>query len=268
MACKAVILAAGKGARLSPLTPFIPKEMLPVAGFPVIHHVLAEASRCGVKDALVVLSDGKDTIKRYLTETVFPKGDAALLISEKREKLLSSVRISFAVQKELLGTAHAINLAKDFAATDPLLVMYPDDVLSFGDAANVPLASARLFEVASDTGCSVLLAGEIPGVESSQYGVLELSGGGDVRQVTALCEKPAHYDKSTAFVMIGRMVLSPRLLRSLERHPFTDRDGVIPALTEEAKQGKLLAVIHRGLRFDLGSHRGYENILKHTLIGR
>ncbi len=268
MHCKAVILAAGRGARLNPLTPFIPKEMLPVGGFPAIHHVVLEAARCGVNDVMVVLSDGKDAVKRYLTEIVCPKGEAASRLSAARDKLLSSVRISFAMQKELLGTAHAISLARAYAGEYPLVVMYPDDVLTLADHADGSFATARLMIAARQTGCSVVLAEEIPGESASQYGVLELSGKGNVRRVTALSEKPAHYLKPTAYVMIGRMVLMPRVISSIEEHPFTDKDGVIPALSEEADRGKLLAVIHRGVRFDLGSHQGYENILRQTLIGR
>ena len=64
MPVKAVILAAGTGARLCPLTPFIPKEMLPIGGFPAIHHVLVEVLSAGVNEVMIVLSDGKQQRKR------------------------------------------------------------------------------------------------------------------------------------------------------------------------------------------------------------
>ena len=62
---KAVIPAAGFGTRFLPLTKSMPKEMLPVLNKPVIHYVVEEAVRSGIKDILIITAAGKRAIEDY-----------------------------------------------------------------------------------------------------------------------------------------------------------------------------------------------------------
>lgn len=262
MPAKAVILAAGMGTRLCPLTPFVPKEMLPVGGFPAIHYVLSELVFAGVKDVAVVLSEDKRAIRDYLTARVFPKGEEARRLAEEREKVLSALRITFLKQKKPLGTAHAIGLAKRFAKGGSLLVVYPDDLI---EVRSQPMCVREMIDLSEATGDSVVLAAEVPGSNASQYGVLDVSIKDNRRIVTAIREKPKGYEKPTAFVMLGRMVLTPRALARISHHRFTDAEGIVPTLAEEAAEGRLLAVLHQGVRYDVGSHEGYISLLRDTL---
>ena len=264
MPAKAVVLAAGRGARLSPITPFIPKEMLPVKGFPAIHHVLFEVLSAGVKDVLIVLSEGKDVIRRYLTEPIHPKGWEALAFSAERERLLAALHIEFALQKPLLGTAHAIGLASGFAGDDPLLVVYPDDFLVIPQNSPEKNPSFLLLEANRQTGSSAVLTTEVAGSEAHKYGVIQLERRDGRPYVAAIREKPQNYKESTAQVMIGRMVLTPRVVRSIPSYPLTDEEGIIPLLSEEAENGNLRAVLHRGARYDIGSHQGYLSLCSQT----
>ena len=263
MCPKAVILAAGRGARLCPLTPFIPKEMLPVDGFPALHYVLNEIVDAGVTDVMIVLSEGKETIREYLTRRISPKGCEASRFSEERERVLSLLRFTFVMQRELLGTAHAISLAKDFMGKDPLLVVYPDDLLydphkhrSSGDP------SRRLLECYRRTGDSVLLGAEIPGALASMYGVLTLRRREASYVVTDIVEKPLDYASDRAHVLVGRMVITPRLMESIPRYRLNDGEGIIPALLGEARASRLSAEVYQGARYDLGSHEGYGILLR------
>ncbi len=264
MPAKAVILAAGMGTRLCPLTPFIPKEMLPVDGFPVIHHVLSELVSVGVKEVAVVLSKGKRSVREYLTARTSPKGEAARRLAEERERVLSALRITFLDQKRLLGTAHAIGLAREFAEGGPLLAVYPDDLLEVRGRPTCGCAR-DMIALSEATGNSVLLAAEVDGSKASQYGVLDVFSEKDRDVVTAIREKPRDYTKPTALVMIGRMVLTPHALRRISKHRFTDQEGIVPTLAEEASEGHLLAVVHHGARYDVGSHEGYMSLLRDSL---
>jgi len=266
MTAKAVVLAAGRGTRLCPLTPFLPKEMLPVEGLPVIHHVLKELVSIGITEVMIILSEGKDLIRDYLTGMVSPKGRDAELLSDERARILSSLKIFFAKQEELLGTAHAIGIAASFMGEDPLLVVYPDDLLYDPVDRSISADSTRkLWEICRNTGKSVLMAVEIPGSTASQYGVMRLHARERDIVVTSIVEKPKDYMERLAYALIGRMVITPEIMRSIPKHRMSDGEGIIPVLSEAAANGRLLAVIHKGARYDLGSHRGYHYLLRDLL---
>ena len=67
---KAVIPAAGLGTRLLPFSKAVPKEMLPIAGKPVIQHVLEEAAASGIETVILVISRGKDLLARHFQPDV------------------------------------------------------------------------------------------------------------------------------------------------------------------------------------------------------
>lgn len=87
---KGVIIAAGEGKRLKPLTHTRPKCMIPVAGKPILHHVIQLLKEAGVRDLVIVVN--------YLKEKIMDEfGDGRKL----------GVRIEYAEQKEMRGTADA-----------------------------------------------------------------------------------------------------------------------------------------------------------------
>jgi len=60
---RSLIIAAGRGSRLSPLSPDLPKTLLPIAGRPIIEHILFQLGRAGVKEAVVITGFGRDAIE-------------------------------------------------------------------------------------------------------------------------------------------------------------------------------------------------------------
>ena len=62
---KAVILAAGQGTRMRPLTDDTPKVMLTIANKPILEHIIVAASKAGIKDFLIVTGYRKDLIKSH-----------------------------------------------------------------------------------------------------------------------------------------------------------------------------------------------------------
>lgn len=263
MVAKAVILAAGKGTRLCPLTPFIPKEMLPVDGFPCVHHVLKEMVSAGITEVMIVLSEEKESIRKYMTESIEPKGEDAVRYATERDRILSSLRITYAYQPTLRGTADAIRLAASFMGDDPLLVVYPDDFpfdVARGEIDRQP--SLDLMRICRETGDSVVLSAEVSGRDASKYGVLDLRAREDGYHVSDIVEKPVNYDRERAHVLIGRMVITPRLMATIPRYRLSDGEGIVPMLREEAKGGRLRASLFCGKRYDLGSHAGYLALLR------
>ncbi len=96
---KAIILAAGRGVRLQPLTDFTPKSMLPVCNRPLLDHIMDLLREHGVDDFAVVVGHGEEIVRDHL------KDDATFFRDEK-----------------ISGTASALYAARDFIDEDFLLV--------------------------------------------------------------------------------------------------------------------------------------------------
>jgi len=112
---KAVILAAGEGNRMRPLTATRPKVMLPIANKPIMEHLLIEARGAGVKEFILIVGYCDQQVRDY-----FGKG----------ERL--GVDISYCEQRKQLGTADALKLVES-RLDDNFLVMNGDVVVKRND---------------------------------------------------------------------------------------------------------------------------------------
>ncbi len=155
---KAVILAAGDGKRLRPLTETRPKAMLPVAGRPILHHLIDEAGKAGITEAVVVVRHMKERIIEYFT-----KNDCGM-------------KLKFVEQGAENGTGAALLAARD--GIDDTFVALAGDI--------VTEASVIRDVVAAHDGGITLALKKVP--NPHEYGVVELSGG----RVSLFEEKPKH----------------------------------------------------------------------------
>lgn len=113
---KGLVLAGGQGTRLRPLTYTRPKSMVPVANRPLIRHVIKDLASADITDIGVVLGNhGGDAIKSYL-------GDGSEF----------GVDITYIVQGNPLGIAHAIACAEKFVEQEPFIVYLSDNLLGNG----------------------------------------------------------------------------------------------------------------------------------------
>ena len=122
---EAVVMAAGEGRRLRPLTERWPKPVLPIDGRPVIATLLRELAAAGVERATVVVGHLAEQIERLVGEPgAFP------------------LEVRFAAQPEPLGSADAVVRALDADARPPLLIAAADTVFVPGDVARLARAFA------------------------------------------------------------------------------------------------------------------------------
>jgi UDP-N-acetylglucosamine diphosphorylase/glucosamine-1-phosphate N-acetyltransferase len=110
---KAVILAAGEGKRLRPITSTRPKTMIPLAGRPYLAHTISGLKEVGIKHIILVVGYKENLIKDYF----------------KNYHKRFNIKIEFITQKNYLGTAHATGYAKEFIDKEPFLLMYGDIVV-------------------------------------------------------------------------------------------------------------------------------------------
>jgi len=112
---KSIILCAGKGTRLRPLTHTSAKHLIPIANKPVLFYAIEAIRDCGIKDIGIIIGETGEDIK-----------------NELREGSKWGVNISYIEQKEALGLAHAVSVAKDFLGEEKFLMYLGDNLLKNG----------------------------------------------------------------------------------------------------------------------------------------
>ena len=145
---KCVILAAGEGKRMHPLTYTRPKIMLPIANKPIIEWNLLNAKKAGLDEFLFVIGYKSEMVREY-----FQDG--------KKWK----VNIEYVNQGQALGTAHAIGMVEKFV--DECIVLCGDTIFGSNDIKNVAKKGTRmgLFEVE----------------HAAEYGIVETEGSSVVK---------------------------------------------------------------------------------------
>jgi len=187
MVPKGLVLAAGKGTRLRPLTFTRPKHLLPVANRPAIFYVLDYLAQAGVGEVGVVVSpQSGEAIRRALGEGA-PWG----------------LRLSYVVQEEPKGLAHAVACARPFLGDDPFLVLLGDNLLQGGVAD----ALEGWQEGEAD---ALALVKEV--ADPRRFGVVEVD---PLDRPLRLVEKPR--DPRSNLAIIGVYLFTPRVHRVIER---------------------------------------------------
>lgn len=159
---KGVILAAGKGARLNPLTKTIPKVLLPIYDKPMIYYSIELLKQMEIKDVLIIVSsDNEKIIKEHLNDEDF------------------GLKIEYCVQKEQNGSAKAFELSKYFVGTDDVVLIYGDNIFLTDNFDFLKQGLENL-----KNGYSSLFVTEV--LNPSKYGVVEMTDG----FVTNIYEKP------------------------------------------------------------------------------
>jgi glucose-1-phosphate thymidylyltransferase len=169
---KALVLAAGKGTRLKPLTNTIPKHLLPVGDKPLLFHVLDYIKSTGIKDIGVVVSPESG-----------PNIEEALGMGRQW-----GGKLQFIVQPEPLGLAHAVKVARGFLGDSPFLMLLGDNLIEGGVKDFV-----AEFDI-HGSAASILLK-EVP--DPTAFGVAELDASG---RVVHLEEKPKKPRSNLAIV--------------------------------------------------------------------
>src|SRR5688572_17734905 len=124
---KAVLPAAGKGTRMKELTNELPKPMLEVRGKPILLHILEGLRAAGVTDFCIVVGYRADVVRAFF-------GDGTQF----------GVRISYMTQVVQDGTGRVVELARDFAGSDPFVLSYGDILIDPANYAGlVALGSAE-----------------------------------------------------------------------------------------------------------------------------
>ncbi len=221
---KGVILAAGKGSRLYPVTHVIPKPLLPLANRPTLEYAFDQLKGIGVTDICLVVGENEPKMREAL-------GDGARF----------GVSLTYVVQTEPKGLAHAVGFAQEFVGPDDF-ILYLGDAIYGGSFE----AFRKRFE---ESGCANLnVVQHVP--DPSRFGVANTEG----ERIVKLVEKPKEPESDLA--MAGTYFFGPELWDVLPDLPPSARGeyeitDAIQALIDKGET--VLAGVFDGAWFDSGT---------------
>ncbi len=221
---KAVVLAAGKGTRLRPLTDDKPKGMVEVDGKPILTHCFDQLAELGAEEFVVVVGYLKEKIIQHY-------GD------EYR-----GIPITYTHQREQKGLAHALLSVADHI-DDDFMLMLGDNIFQ----ANLGDVVQRQREDRAD---AAFLVEEVPWEEASRYGVCDTNKYGEITEVV---EKPE--DPPSNLVMTGFYTFSPAIFPACELVQPSNRGEyeISEAIDLLIRSGRTIdAIPLDGWRIDVG----------------
>jgi len=189
---QAVVLAAGEGTRLRPLTEDKPKGLVEVGGRPILTHCFERLVELGAKELVVVVCSRKEQIISHYDDD------------------FDGVPIMYEHQREAEGLAHALLTVEDHVDGD-FMLMIGDNVFD----ANLGDVVDRQHEDRAD---AAFLVEEVPYEEAGRYGVCVTN---DYGEITEVVEKPN--DPPSNLVMTGFYTFSPAIFHACNLVQHSDR---------------------------------------------
>lgn len=185
---KAVVLAAGEGVRLQPLTFTRPKHMISIGGKPVLEHCLDAIKACGINHVVIVVHYMAEVIRQH-----FSSG----------EKF--GLEIEYVEQTSVLGTGNAVSVAEPFVDSDFVLV--------YGDLLFTSEALKKVIDLHNSKKAAATLA-VTPVEKPEDYGIVELGDDGLVKRIV---EKPASGEAPSNMANAGIYVFSTEIFEKTKK---------------------------------------------------
>ena len=207
MTNQAVVLAAGEGRRLRPLTSLRPKPMVPVGNRPVLEHVVEALADAGVDELVFVVGYRRERIQTY-----FGDGDDW------------GVDVEYVVQEKQLGTGHALLQAED-AVDGDFLVVNGDSIVDASLVSSLVSADAPAVAVTRSD-------------QPTDYGVVDVEDG----RVVGIEEKPRVYDAETETINAGVYAFDDAVFDEIHARRAGGETSLTDALSTFAQRSRVDAV--------------------------
>lgn len=240
---KALVLAAGQGVRMGPLTENRPKPMLPVAGMPFLEHTIISLKEAGVTDIAILTGYHGNEIKDH-----FQAGSDL------------GVNITYLVQPQRLGTAHAVSMAKKLMDS-PFLCINGDVIVS----TSLLVDLLKKFE---KTSSNIMTLIEVD--DASRFGLVTTEGD----TVTGIVEKSGEVKRG--LINGGIYLFKPEIFDAIKRTPISPRGEyeITHSISLIMEEGSVTAYVPDEKWVDIGSpwdllnaHEIYMGRIKEDIIG-
>ena len=203
---KAMILAAGKGTRVRPLTDKAPKPMIPIIRKPVIQHIIEHLHASNITDIIINTSYLADSIESYLRD-----GDQfGVNIAYSYEGYMSNNKLS----SRPLGSAGGMKKIQEFSSyfDDTFIVLCGDAIIDLG------IAKAYAYHKSKGSIATIILQ-EVEKKDVHKYGVVDVALNGKVKTFQ---EKPKTHEALSTFVNTGIYIFEPEVLEFIPKHKEFD----------------------------------------------
>ena len=217
----AMVMAAGLGKRMRPLTASRPKPLVEVAGKPLLDHVLDRLRAAGVERAVVNVHYLPDALEAHLRS----RSDLDIAISDERDLLLE--------------TGGGLVKAAPLIDCDPFLAVNSDNLWVDGPADTLRLLASQWDARRMD---ALLLL--VPHARAGNH-----SGPGDFHMDPAGALRRRGKARIAPFVFTGIQIVAKRLLDNAPSGPFSTNILWDRAIAD----GRLYGAVHQGLWFDVGT---------------
>lgn len=249
---KAVIPAAGFGARFLPATKAQPKEMLPVYDKPTIQYVVEEAVKSGIDDILIITGRNKRSIEDHFDKSM--ELENTLKNADKHEQLqlvkniTDLADICYIRQKEQKGLGDAINCAKKHVGGEAFAVLLGDSITK----GKTP-CTKQLIDIHKKYDKSAISLEEVPQEKVSRYGIIDgVKVEENVFDIKKLVEKPSVENAPSNLAIMGRYVLTPDIFDKLdETEPGVG--GEIQLTDALQKLDSIYGITFEGKTYDIGN---------------
>ena len=221
---KAVVLAAGKGTRLRPLTNDKPKGLVEVNGKPIVTHCFERLAELGAEEFIVVVGYRKEDIISYYDDE------------------FDGIPITYTHQREQKGLAHALLTVEEHIDDDFMLIL-GDNIFE----ANLEDVVRRQQEDRAD---AAFLTEEVPYEDASRFGVCDTN---DYGEITDVVEKPE--DPPSNLVMTGFYTFTPAIFHACHLVQPSNRGEyeISEAIDLLIQSGRTIDAIRMdGWRIDVG----------------
>jgi len=213
---KAVVLAAGEGVRLQPLTATRPKHLIKVGGKPILEHCFDALKAAGINEVIVVIHYMGDVIRQHF-------GDGKQF----------GLRIEYVEQKAVLGTGNAVSVAESYIDDDFLLV-YGDLLFDKSIVKNV------LDTYEKEKPAATMAVVPVDNPES--YGIVDIENNNHVKRIV---EKPNREEAPTNLANAGVFVFPKEIFAKVKETSASSRGEweITDAISLLAKEGKTVFAV-------------------------
>ncbi|MBI4210655.1 MAG: nucleotidyltransferase family protein [Candidatus Diapherotrites archaeon] len=205
---QSIILAGGRGTRLAPITDVVPKCLVEIKGRPMLEWILEKIIAAGINEVNLIVGYKREMIEEHFGPE------------------FEGVKINYFLQKEQLGTAHAVSLCERH--------MKGDFLLANGDVIIGTREYEKLTRARTKRPCGIVLARKVS--DPSRFGVLKVSGA----EVVDIIEKPRPGKEPGNIVSTGTYMLGKDIFGSVRQTSPSKRNEfeIVDSLLNYIATGK------------------------------